>query len=100
MMDQLPPELLQAVLSYNISMCRFEKNELIQLRLVCRAFDAVLRPYAFKTLQLEMEKFRHAKGTANLEALKDIGTYCKAIYCDLMVIRDEGILCSTISKRM
>lgn len=91
MMDQLPPELLQAILSYNVALCRFEKNELIELRLVCKAFDAALRPYVFKTLQLEMEKFQLAEGNAQMRAVKDIGMHCKAIYCDLMIIRDEGM---------
>ncbi len=38
-------------------MCRCEKNTILPLRLVCKAFDGILKPYVFKTIQLEFSRF-------------------------------------------
>jgi hypothetical protein len=56
-MDSLPTELLSLILLWDIRMCRCEKNAILPLRLVCKAFDGILKPYVFKTIQLEFSRF-------------------------------------------
>jgi hypothetical protein len=56
-MDSLPAELLNLILLWDIRMCRCEKNSILPLRLVCKAFDEILKPYVFKTIQLEFSRF-------------------------------------------
>jgi len=56
-MDSLPAELLNLILLWNIRMSRCEKNTILPLRLVCKAFDEILKPYVFKTIQLEFSRF-------------------------------------------
>jgi hypothetical protein len=90
-MDSLPPELIELILLDNVRMCHFKKNRLFPLRLVCRAFDAALRPYIFKTIQLEFSKFLRAAPTPDMKALESIGYLCQAVYLDMMVVRDDGM---------
>lgn len=91
-MDSLPHELLESILTFNIHMCRDEKNKIFPLRLVCKAFDAFLKPYIFKTIQLEFSRFLRHGPTPDLTALGTVGNLCQAIYLDMMVVRDEGML--------
>jgi hypothetical protein len=56
-MDSLPTELLSLILLSSIRQCRCEKNAILPLRFVCRSFDAILKPYVFKTIQLEFSRF-------------------------------------------
>ena len=143
-MDSLPTELLSLILLWDIRMCRCEKNSILPLRLVCKVFDSLLRPYVFKTIQLEFSRFLrqrrgavgareweeegydakigedsgtgselvkglegHGGGSDGMwgsergavwklhmdrEGLRRVGGYCEALYLDLMVVRDEGML--------
>ncbi|KAH8808140.1 hypothetical protein F5884DRAFT_752689 [Xylogone sp. PMI_703] len=87
-MDSLPRELLELILLWDVRMCRCEKNTILSLRGVCKAFDAALKPYVFKTVQLEFSRFLRTGDTPIIEALERIGSICNAIYIDMMVIRD------------
>lgn len=82
--------LLELILLWRIRMCRCEKNNILPLRLVCSAFDEVLKPYAFKTIQLEFSKFLRSSDELYLQHMDRIGNYCQAVYLDMMVVRDEG----------
>ena len=73
-------------------MCHCEKNTIIPLRLVCKAFDAVLKPYVFKTLQLEFSKFLRNGDKPDTKSLDRVGEFCQAVYLDMMIVRDEGML--------
>lgn len=75
-------------------MCRHEKNTILPLRLVCRAFDTALKPYLFKTIQLRFSHFlksdsayRVGRGL-DFENLNSVGLLTEALYLDLMVVRD------------
>lgn len=73
-------------------MCRCDKNKILPLRLVCRAFDTALKPYIFKTVQLEFSRFLRDAPRPKLEELARVGQLCDALYLDMMVVRDEGAL--------
>lgn len=93
-MDSLPRELLESILIFNVQMCRCNKNNIFPLRLVCKAFDAFLKPYIFKTIQLEFSKFMRHAPTHDFKSLDTVGKLCQAMYLDMMVVRDEGMLVS------
>jgi hypothetical protein len=95
-MDSLPRELLESILFFNVRMCRCKKNALLPLRLVCKDFDAFLKPYALRALQLEFSKFLRDAPTPKLAALETAGKVCQAVYIDVMVIRDEGMFTSLV----
>lgn len=94
MMESLPVELLWQILAWEIRMCRHEKNAIVPLRLVCHAFDVALKPYIFKTIQLEYSRFIRSASTyqhdnrLDLGRLKGFGLLTEALYLDLMVVRD------------
>jgi hypothetical protein len=129
-MDSLPAELLSLILLWKIRMCRCDKNAILPLRLVCKGFDEILKPYVFKTIQLEFSRFlRQRRGAVEAkswdeegmivrglqghgsgldgvwgneaiwklrmdrEGLWRVGGCCEALYLDMMVVRDEGMLC-------
>ena len=72
-------------------MCRCDKNKVLPLRSVSNAFNAALRPYVLKTIQLDFSRFLRASPELLCrEALRDIGGFCHAVYLDMMVVRDEG----------
>jgi hypothetical protein len=73
-------------------MCRCDKNALLPLRLVCKAFDDALKPYVFKAVQLEFSKFHRHEPTPDISSLARVGNTCEALYLDMMVVRDEGML--------
>jgi hypothetical protein len=73
-------------------MCQCEKNTLLPLRRVCKAFDDVLKPLIFKTIQLEFSRFARGKAAPAIESIARVGDLCNAVYVDMMVIRDEGML--------
>ncbi len=96
-MDSLPNELVELILLWDVRMCRCQKNTILRLRLVCKAFDVALKPYVFKTLQLEYSRFLRSAPAPNIEALASIGRLCQAVYVDMMVVRDEGTTYSAFS---
>jgi hypothetical protein len=91
-MDSLPTEVLGLILLWNVRMCRCDKNALLPLRLVCKAFDDALKPYVFKAVQLEFSKFHRHEPGPDIESLARVGNTCEALYLDMMVVRDEGML--------
>jgi hypothetical protein len=99
-MDSLSPELIELILLWDVRMCRCEKNTVLPLRLVCKAFNIALRPYVFKTIQLEFSRFlSFAPTPLSREALEAVGDFCQAVYLDMMVVRDEGMLVLLFGRR-
>ncbi|KAL2758832.1 hypothetical protein ACRALDRAFT_1080497 [Sodiomyces alcalophilus JCM 7366] len=88
-MDVLPRELLDAILQQCID--QGPRNVVLELRLVCRAFDRYLKPHALRTVALEFSRLSAASGRRrpDPDALQTIGKHCKALYIDLTVLRDE-----------
>ena len=78
-------------------MCPSNKNAINMLRLVCKAFDRALKKYLFNTIQLEFSKFVR-DAAPNITALKGVGELCEAIYLDMMVVKNEGMLVFNLSK--
>ena len=72
-------------------MSRVDKNAVLPLRFVCRSFDIALKPWLFKTIQLDFSRLlRIKKGAIGLDGLSEVGQLASAVYIDMMVIRDEG----------
>lgn len=75
------------------------KNNLLKLRTTCKLFNEILKPYALRTLQLEftrLDQAERARRPLDDDALRRIGSMCQAMYIDMMVIRDEGNVVSTL----
>lgn len=89
-MNRLPPELIDAILLQCVA--SGPKNAILGLRLVCRAFNRILKPFVCRTLGLEFSRLsrtsRHTR--PQIDALQTIGYHCKSLYIDLMVVRDES----------
>lgn len=77
-------------------MCRSDKNLTLDLRLVCKAFDAIVRPYILKTVQLDFTRFRRQGPKPSVAALASSGAFCEAVYLDMMIVREEGQLCHLV----
>ncbi|KAL2066968.1 hypothetical protein VTL71DRAFT_1392 [Oculimacula yallundae] len=88
-MDSLPTEILGLILKWEVCMCERQKNTVLNHRLVCKAFDAALRPYAFRTLQLEFSRFLRNQPHPVVKGLESVGSVCEALYLDMMVVRDD-----------
>lgn len=89
-MNRLPPEIVDAILLQCVE--AGPKNSILDLRLVCRAFDRILKPYACRTLELEFSRLSKTSrlGRPRTDALQTVGYHCKSLYIDLMVLRDES----------
>ncbi|KXJ92025.1 hypothetical protein Micbo1qcDRAFT_233361 [Microdochium bolleyi] len=92
-MDLLPPEIILHILDYCVANHYGDKNSLLAMRTVCRLFDDVLQPFTLRTLQLEftrLDKLGRSRRPPDEGALERIGHLCRALYLDMMVVRDEG----------
>ncbi|KAJ8060951.1 hypothetical protein OCU04_010030 [Sclerotinia nivalis] len=91
-MNTLPPELLALILEKNVDMCRCDKNAVLDLRLVCQAFNKILKPSIFKTIQLEFTRFIQFRDIDDnpdrLKTLQNITSLPSSINIDMMVVRD------------
>lgn len=89
-MNRLPPELIDAILLQCVA--SGPKNAILGLRLVCRTFNRILKPFICRTLGLEFSRLsRTSRQTRpQIDALQTIGYHCKSLYIDLMVVRDES----------
>ncbi|KAF6826008.1 hypothetical protein CPLU01_09915 [Colletotrichum plurivorum] len=89
MLNELPHELVDAILHQSVSLG--PRNNVLSLRLVCRAFDRFLKPYACKTIALEFSRLSKMsrRRQPDIDSLQTIGYHCKSMYIDLMVLRDE-----------
>ncbi|KAK1839777.1 hypothetical protein CCHR01_17602 [Colletotrichum chrysophilum] len=88
-MESLPRELIDLIIQQCIALG--PRNFVCDLRLVCRAFDRYLKPYACKTIALEFSRLSKTsrRRQPDIDALQTIGYHCKSMYIDLMVLRDE-----------
>ena len=88
-MDQLPRELIDAILQQCVA--QGPRNVVLDLRLVCRTFNHVLKPFACRTLGLDFSRLSKTSGRERpqMDALQTIGYHCKSLYIDLMVLRDD-----------
>ena len=89
---RLPPEILITILEYCVANHYNKKNDLLELRTVCRLFDEILKPYGLHTLQVDCTRLmRSPQLSADPSALARAGPHCRALYLDMMLIRDEGL---------
>lgn len=88
-MDRLPRELIDAILQQCVA--QGPKNALLELRLVCRTFDYVLKPFTCRTVGIDFSRLSKTSGRERpqMDALQTIGYHCKGIFIDLMVLRDD-----------
>ena len=91
-MNLLPPEVL--ILILKTAAFSGPKNDVLSLRLVCREFDAILKPLVCATVSLDVSKLskRSCVRHPDPDALQTIGHYCKSLSVDLMVLRDPSTL--------
>jgi hypothetical protein len=89
-MNRLPGELVNAIILHCVS--SFSKNNVLELRLVCRLFNDILKPYACQTIDLDFSRLSKTSGRRRprIDALQTVGYYCKSIFIDLMVVRDDS----------
>ncbi|KAI0007075.1 hypothetical protein F4779DRAFT_526563 [Xylariaceae sp. FL0662B] len=91
-MDRLPSEILLAILKFTVVSLYGNKNQLLRLRTTCKLFDNILKPFALRTLQLEytrLDKSQSSIRPPDENALRRIGPLCRALYLDMMVVRDD-----------
>lgn len=90
-MDRLPPEVLILVLK--AAVYSGPKNDVLPLRLVCREFDAILKPLVCSTISLDISKLskRSLVRHPDPDALQTIGNYCSSLSVDLMIVRDPSM---------
>ncbi|KAJ0166887.1 hypothetical protein CTA2_5425 [Colletotrichum tanaceti] len=88
-MESLPRELIDAILQKCVDLGH--RNNVLDLRLVCRAFDRFLKPYACRTVALEFSRLSKSsrRRQPDIDSLQTIGYHCKSMFIDLMVLRDE-----------
>lgn len=92
-MDILPAEIVLSIARHCIAVHYDDKNALLQLRTVCRLFDDVIKPYVLRTLQLEftrLDKTARRLRPPDHAALQRIGGLCRALYIDMMIVRDDS----------
>lgn len=89
-MERLPLELVYSILQQSIRLARSNKNELMQLRLVCKKWDEVLREYVCKTTQVEFSRLVRGEPTPDASVVPAFGHLVQALHFDMMVIRDQG----------
>lgn len=96
-MDTLPRELIVELLQQCIAYG--PKNSVLRLRLVCRLFDRILKPYALRTLGLDFSRLSKITSfeQPQIDALQTIGYHCKSLYIDVMVLRDDCTFPSLIA---
>ncbi|KAI4598370.1 hypothetical protein KJ359_002779 [Pestalotiopsis sp. 9143b] len=86
---RLPPEILITILEYCVANHYNKKNDLLELRTVCRLFDDILKPFGLHTLQVDCTRLQPPH-SADPTALARAGSHCQALYLDMMLVRDEG----------
>ncbi|KAI1641178.1 hypothetical protein F4809DRAFT_587620 [Biscogniauxia mediterranea] len=89
----LPNELLLAILEQLVADPYADKNHALSLRTTCRLFDKALKPVTLRTLQLEytrLDKTERSARPPDDNALRRVGHLCRALYLDMMVMRDIG----------
>ncbi|PQE12359.1 hypothetical protein CJF31_00000573 [Rutstroemia sp. NJR-2017a BVV2] len=95
-MNTIPPETLVMILQYVVDGCRSDKNSVLKLRLVCKAFDKCLKQTALKTIQLDFKRiyrFREIeRNKAQKSSLHDISPCTENLYIDMTIVRDPSEL--------
>ncbi|KAI0388023.1 hypothetical protein F5Y04DRAFT_241509 [Hypomontagnella monticulosa] len=92
-MDKLPHEILFHILEWTVVAFYSDKNNLLKLRTTCKLFDDVLKRFALRTLQLEftrLDKSERKVRPPDDDALFRAGPFCRALYLDMMVVRDDN----------
>lgn len=89
-MDKLPHELIEQILYH--CFWQGKRNSTLQLRLVCRIFDQLLKKHACQTVSLTFSRLNKAsvRRRPAIDDLQTIGKNCKALNIDLLNVRDES----------
>lgn len=96
-MNSLPGELLHNVLHVIVEDSRHDKNAVLRLRYVCKAFNEYLRPQVLKALQLDVSRILQPCHEQERLALQRAGTVCEALFCDVSLARDESRSCPSVT---
>jgi hypothetical protein len=95
-MNTIPPETLVMILQHVEDDCRSDKKSVLELRLVCKAFDKCLKHTALKTIQLDFKRihrFREIdRNHAQKSTLHNISPWIENLYIDMTIVRDPSKL--------
>jgi hypothetical protein len=85
-MDKLPREIIDLILDECLlALCR---NAVLNLRLVCRAFNHHLKPLACSNINVDF--WRMTDRRPRIEALQTIGYHCQSMFLDFTALRDDS----------
>ncbi|KAG9255159.1 uncharacterized protein F5Z01DRAFT_77611 [Emericellopsis atlantica] len=84
-MDKLPSEIIDLILDQ--CLIQLTRNNVLEFRLVCRAFDCHLKRWGCYNLTLDY--WRMMDRRPQIEALQTIGYHCRSLLLDFVVLRDE-----------
>ncbi|KAI1005120.1 hypothetical protein K3495_g3099 [Podosphaera aphanis] len=88
-MDCLPIEIIHQILEESVFMSRCENSTITPLRLVCRLFDAILKPIIFKAICLKIPSFIEYKSHRQSDdCVLRASYYTEALFLDLLLVRD------------
>ncbi|KAM3075700.1 hypothetical protein ACMFMG_007831 [Clarireedia jacksonii] len=93
-MNKIPAEILVPILQDVVDMSGSDKNSILNLRLVCKAFDRYLKQSALKTIQLDftrIHRFRKIeRNIARRTSLFRINPFIENVYIDMTIVRDSN----------
>ncbi|KAI6785973.1 uncharacterized protein J7T54_006312 [Emericellopsis cladophorae] len=84
-MDKLPSEIIDLILDQ--CLIQLTRNNVLELRLVCRAFDCHLKRWGCYNLTLDY--WRMMDRRPQIEALQTIGYHCRSLLLDFVPLRDD-----------
>lgn len=99
-MDTLPQETFDQVIGHLADACYRNKNNLLALRLVSRAFSSAIEKLACKTIivdYVKLSEISQTRSTADHAALADMSKRGVILVLDMSLSRDKGR--STIQNR-
>ena len=85
---RMPTELLELILLWTCKLS--DKNEVLNQRLVCKAFDSSLRKAAFQTIQVDIPRLSTRGCTSCFERPKLLEEECQAIHVNMSGIAERS----------
>lgn len=82
----LPTEMLQHILGHVIQQNHKSKQEVLGLRLVCKAFNTILQPKVLSNIQLN---FHLLCNSLDMDILGSMADHVKSVNIDLSIVRDQ-----------
>lgn len=91
-MEKLPQELIDFVLEETIRLSASDKKHILNLRGVCKSFNAAIVPFAFRMLQIDLDLLQREGSIEHLYGvLPTVGERCETLYIDMSTMMDTGM---------